>query len=237
MLEPAWDCLRAGFNPCCDGTDSSTPTGGQPGCPTGGVSILVVMERTHRPSPRCTVALRRGAVSILVVMERTHRRSRSLLTGRAHTSFNPCCDGTDSSTRSHTMPHRLQHGVSILVVMERTHRLGAVPFDSHELEVSILVVMERTHRPSSATSRPSWPRCFNPCCDGTDSSTAYPGRCRPPRGEVSILVVMERTHRQARRHQGRAGRDVSILVVMERTHRHHSPSTVNATTTQFQSLL
>ena len=36
-------------------------------------------------------------VSILVVMERTHRR-RAVRRSSVRRSFNPCCDGTDSST-------------------------------------------------------------------------------------------------------------------------------------------
>ena len=63
------------FNPCCDGTDSSTQHRIRLPCPSRSVSILVVMERTHR---RCS---------------RPRRRERS-------SSFNPCCDGTDSSTRA-----------------------------------------------------------------------------------------------------------------------------------------
>ncbi len=132
------------------------------------------MERTHRP-PRGARNVVGDLVSILVVMERTHRLpntfARSLFrtygfnpccdgtdsstarTPIAHGAppcFNPCCDGTDSSTARRRSRSRGGPGVSILVVMERTHRhcrpgrltLG-VPRDA---DVSILVVMERTHR-------------------------------------------------------------------------------------------
>ena len=113
---------RICFNPCCDGTDSSTPEvfRGKPKYRI--VSILVVMERTHRRRrPRSRTQW--WNVSILVVMERTHRPLT--LTKKMYDlplkCFNPCCDGTDSST-SRKDQCRFRGHVSILVVMERTHR-------------------------------------------------------------------------------------------------------------------
>src|SRR5271166_552917 len=87
-----------GFNPCCDGTDSSTAHVAYFPGDSNRVSILVVMERTHRPPPPPAPGPPMGDVSILVVMERTHRLAR--ITSRPPRSwgFNPCCDGTDSST-------------------------------------------------------------------------------------------------------------------------------------------
>ncbi len=163
---------RWGFNPCCDGTDSSTLP---PHCRTSmsvDVSILVVMERTHRPDQAPGAIPGVHAVSILVVMERTHRRPGARRNTWRSCCFNPCCDGTDSSTRSEASRKTGPYLVSILVVMERTHRQWR---------------------------RVQWGRswgCFNPCCDGTDSSTPAPGPCRPRACAVSILVVMERTHRR-----------------------------------------
>src|SRR5271166_5957941 len=62
--------------------------------------------------------------------------------------------------------------VSILVVMERTHRqLCPTSYRRCSVRVSILVVMERTHRLGGKPSCAPWKRSFNPCCDGTDSST------------------------------------------------------------------
>src|SRR5208337_3454428 len=113
---------RRCFNPCCDGTDSSTRREPGDDDPTDRVSILVVMERTHRPRHDHRL-LRHHRVSILVVMERTHRPARTggppqglhhvsilVVMERTHrrltrpwtppstSCFNPCCDGTDSST-------------------------------------------------------------------------------------------------------------------------------------------
>ena len=84
--------------------------------------------------------------------------------------FNPCCDGTDSSTVGcRSWPS--DPAVSILVVMD-TDSSTVLPIAmSTGHEVSILVVMERTHRLARRVDR--WrSRCFNPCCDGTDSSTS-----------------------------------------------------------------
>ena len=128
-----------GFNPCCDGTDSSTillKKGFQPcvevsilvvmerthrplsclrGIQAMSVSILVVMERTHRPDLLCMHEDDDDAVSILVVMERTHRRATTNQGSPTSPSFNPCCDGTDSSTK-HTVSHwgRLKRFQSLL---------------------------------------------------------------------------------------------------------------------------
>jgi len=62
------------------------------------VSILVVMERTHRHQTRHAFRGRGQSVSILVVMERTHRQLPASSPSPYSESFNPCCDGTDSST-------------------------------------------------------------------------------------------------------------------------------------------
>ena len=62
--------------------------------------------------------------------------------------------------------------------------------------VSILVVMERTHRHADSRPGPALDLSgFNPCCDGTDSSTGRAGGWLGNQIWVSILVVMERTHR------------------------------------------
>ena len=161
------------FNPCCDGTDSST-TGPVAHRRRGDrVSILVVMERTHRPpavdllsfSISCFNPCCDGTDSSTICTRVGHRRGAAIC-------FNPCCDGTDSSTRR-VLRHagRLIH-VSILVVMERTHRLDpGLIARADGLDVSILVVMERTHRRTPINRSRSTGCCFNPCCDGTDSST------------------------------------------------------------------
>src|SRR5208337_1445175 len=196
---------RPGFNPCCDGTDSSTspPTSG------GG-------------SRRCFNPCCDGTDSSTI--------TSSAQTESTASSFNPCCDGTDSSTRREPgdddptdrvsilvvmerthrprHDHRLlrHHRVSILVVMERTHRparTGGPPQGLHH--VSILVVMERTHRRLTRPWTPPSTSCFNPCCDGTDSSTTQVCAALARYGEVSILVVMERTHRHPGSGQTRTG--------------------------------
>ena len=168
-----------------------------------GVSILVVMERTHRPRPRPATWCHHELVSILVVMERTHRPHAAVSSSARHRCFNPCCDGTDSSTRLPMPTVDRDIGVSILVVMERTHRHAHCgrSCPSH-CAVSILVVMERTHRPASMA------------------------RTHPALEIVSILVVMERTHRldPSSIADDDRRRQVSILVVMERTHRHRPSS-------------
>src|SRR5271166_1909082 len=64
---------RNGFNPCCDGTDSSTARPRLAADRFRQVSILVVMERTHRHVRRRLTEEADKEVSILVVMERTHR--------------------------------------------------------------------------------------------------------------------------------------------------------------------
>ena len=86
--------------------------------------------------------------------------------------------------------------VSILVVMERTRRLADCMNESCWTQVSILVVMERTRRRRDAWLRRLHDRDgFNPCCDGTDSSTATQDESNAFGIQVSILVVMERTRR------------------------------------------
>ncbi len=104
-------------------------------------------------------------------MERTHRPARSTRSTRRRSCFNPCCDGTDSSTGSFTSAGTGGEGVSILVVMERTHRQAMHVSYPQLGVVSILVVMERTHRLLALASGDGCEQCFNPCCDGTDSST------------------------------------------------------------------
>ena len=178
------------------------------------------MERTHRQYPGDCLRYFVDHVSILVVMERTHRRCR------------------DADRRSCD-----RHRVSILVVMERTHRPRSPGTRSpaHGTEVSILVVMERTHRRGRRLPYQGgcWLR-FNPCCDGTDSSTSQMTSTMTGRStRVSILVVMERTHRHGpKAHRAEhADSDVSILVVMERTHRHRYPRQDSMASAMFQSLL
>src|SRR5208337_2033 len=79
-------------------------------------------------------------------------------------------------------PARLPRGnVSILVVMERTHRRARPRRPAHRDRVSILVVMERTHRPLPGQQASHSAPCFNPCCDGTDSSTPAP----PPKAAAT----------------------------------------------------
>ena len=227
------------FNPCCDGTDSSTRHRDGPDDGADGVSILVVMERTHRLRDRCCKVRTRTVVSILVVMERTHRH------------------------RMLTQEQSLGEEVSILVVMERTHRLGAARRGGlGSGHVSILVVMERTHRHGHRRRQRPRRLGFNPCCDGTDSSTWSRVVRSWEEPGVSILVVMERTHRPlvAASHwfptrrfnpccdgtdsstswSARSfvlGGKVSILVVMERTHRRSCQSSSGEFVMRFQSLL
>src|SRR5271157_5492599 len=122
--------------------------------------------------------------------------------------------------------------------MERTHRLHRPAKRRAERGVSILVVMERTHRPRSTGAPAAHRLSFNPCCDGTDSSTVRLGGGCVRRAGVSILVVMERTHRRRANHAERPPEMVSILVVMERTHRRPRPRpNARAQTVEFQSLL
>src|SRR5271157_2350255 len=88
-------------------------------------------------------------------MERTHRRATWPPCSESRSGFNPCCDGTDSSTARVCCSELRGIGVSILVVMERTHRhrqAGRATID--EDDVSILVVMERTHRPADIPKIP-----------------------------------------------------------------------------------
>src|SRR5208337_1892176 len=66
------------FNPCCDGTDSSTPTTGH-GRPTTHGGFNPCCDGTDSSTPQPTRGLRDGTVSILVVMERTHRRRHPVL--------------------------------------------------------------------------------------------------------------------------------------------------------------
>ena len=140
-----------------------------------GVSILVVMERTHRRGEDAQRPALQAGVSILVVMERTHRRDPARCAAwQIIRCFNPCCDGTDSSTLRLRICSRDCKGVSILVVMERTHRQPEVSHDGPRPHVSILVVMERTHRPGRQPYPSAGVISFNPCCDGTDSSTIAP---------------------------------------------------------------
>ena len=162
------------FNPCCDGTDSSTSMGIVASAWwIGSVSILVVMDRTRR-QPASKSAIAHGSRGFNPCCDGTDSStSPGTSTWMPSWSFNPCCDGTDSSTscaRRCDLARRT--GVSILVVMERTRR-----------------------RPCGSPHSSRRGRCFNPCCDGTDSSTRARRSLRQPIREVSILVVMERTRR------------------------------------------
>ena len=98
--------------------------------------------------------------------------------------------------------------------------------------------MERTHRLSQPLSLRAGPWRFNPCCDGTDSSTADRQGTLLDGFRVSILVVMERTHRRGSdRAVERLHPVVSILVVMERTHRLEPDAREYPCKSWFQSLL
>ena len=89
---------RRGFNPCCDGTDSSTWVCTRMGYKPGQVSILVVMERTHRRIGSTVMAI--SARCFNPCCDGTDSSTSVLLpmTCGCQTCFNPCCDGTDSST-------------------------------------------------------------------------------------------------------------------------------------------
>ena len=134
------------FNPCCDGTDSSTR-----------VLSQVCEPAASRFNPCC---------------DGTDSSTPRPVAGRSRAGcFNPCCDGTDSSTSFVPRLHARDLPVSILVVMERTRRRSRHRWTATSKMVSILVVMERPRRraTSGAGFRPQW--SFNPCCDGSDSST------------------------------------------------------------------
>src|SRR5208337_403481 len=78
--------------------------------------------------------------------------------------------------------------------------------------------------------------CFNPCCDGTDSSTRSSSSAPSMSGGFQSLL-MERTHRLPPPGSAGAAHSVSILVVMERTHRHPLKMAFEVLNQWFQSLL
>ena len=186
------------------------------------VSILVVMERTHRRHWLSSQQSRQNQVSILVVMERTHRPGMAALSTPASGCFNPCCDGTDSSTSP--CPRRRRGWACFNPCCDGTDSSTRSPGRSGR-QAARCCFNPCCDGTDSSTS--AWPRkddgrwwSFNPCCDGTDSSTGIVRCCSWSVLLVSILVVMERTHRRRRfQYACVHGLGVSILVVMERTHR------------------
>ena len=111
------------------------------------VSILVVVDRTHgppRPEPAPSVI---PPVSILVVVDRTHGQLDA--------------PGQGLSTRKFQSLLLWIGLTDILVLSELVD----------DVRVSILVVVDRTHGPYRWGQGGGLPLRFNPCCCGSDSRT------------------------------------------------------------------
>src|SRR5690349_4186339 len=81
-------------------------------------------------------------------------------------------------------------------------------------------------------------RCFNPCCGGSDPSTALPRAGRRHDLRVSILVAVDRTRQPPEVLEPTPEeQEVSILVAVDRTRQRAEQVTVWVLMVWFQSLL
>ena len=113
-------------------------------------------------------------VSILVLMEvPLQPHPLALAFEEALVCFNPCFNGSSSSTKRHQKCRYKRNVVSILVLMEvpLQHWIGCTWKFNHL--VSILVLMEVPLQliPPLMLGGFMPPPCFNPCFNGSSSST------------------------------------------------------------------
>ena len=131
--------------------------------------------------------------------------------------FNPCFNGScTSTTRRHTHCSTT-HWVSILVLMDHALQLVLHLLRNRlQIHVSILVLMDHALQQNSQTFKGNVVVCFNPCFNGSCTSTELPPHVTERDSSVSILVLMDHAL-QRRPTDDRPTSDfsVSILVLMD----------------------
>ena len=160
------------FNPCCPGSIPST--GGRCGrsVPSECVSILVVLDLSHRPGT--------GVARSHVEME-----FQSLLSWIYPIDTKMSC--WTPSGRS-----RFQSLLSWIYPIDAAKTIGPGGEEMFQSLLSWIYPIDRRPKPSAQAER----RCFNPCCPGSIPSTPQSQHGALDRRLVSILVVLDLSHRQ-----------------------------------------
>ena len=160
-----------GFNPCCPGSIPSTRPGG-------------------------SWAWWSAIVSILVVLDLSHRRFNAELAPLYDDLFQSLLSWIypidENQEKQLIVDYKFQSLLSWIYPIDTLDP----PCNRQSRSVSILVVLDLSHRLRGFVLCHSVDRSFNPCCPGSIPSTPLHEPHSPPARPVSILVVLDLSHRR-----------------------------------------